>query len=222
MSHEGFDHLIKNLSTILTQDLIQNKKNFPYFYNEDYRIWLEQILLPDTRLVIEPNIQGSTLSIVYKDGKLAKIISKKVFSMEIILDIENLPTKIAINKDIIIKGQLYESNTALVQNKFSTNKYLMNRNSARNQLSFCCFQIINSDLNHLTQISELIKLGFQCPENRFIKYLSQVYLYIKLWREGHLFRQYPSKGIVLKVNSRKLQKQLSYNSSYANWMAFVN
>ena len=55
------------------------------------------------------------------------------------------------------------------------------------------------------------------PETQFIKFKSDVDLYVQLWREGELFAKYPREGIVLKVNSKKLQKQLGRKLNCPKW-----
>ena len=75
----------------------------------------------------------------------------------------------------------------------------------------------NNDHNHSSQLIELQQLGFEIPESETTNRTSQVDLYVQMWKEGKLFKQYPTDGIVIKINSRKLQKQLGENSVCPNW-----
>ena len=83
-------------------------------------------------------------------------------------------------------------------------------------LSFCAFQIFSTNLNHSSQLTELEQLGFEIPESETTNWTSQVDLYVQLWKERKLFHQYPTDGIVIKVNSRKFQKQLVETSYVSN------
>ena len=85
------------------------------------------------------------------------------------------------------------------------------------KLPFCSFQILNSDQNQYQALQGLQKLGFEIPKTEFTNFVGEVEMYRKLWQEGKLFAQYPTDGIVLKVNSRKLQKQLGENNYFSNW-----
>ena len=51
----------------------------------------------------------------------------------------------------------------------------------------------------------LKKLGFTIPEYKSLNFTSQVEMYRKQWNDGQLFNNYPTDGIVVKINSRKLQ-----------------
>ena len=52
----------------------------------------------------------------------------------------------------------------------------------------------------------LQKLGFEIPGAEHTN-PSGVEIYRQFWKEGKIFSSYPMEGIVLTVNSRKLQKQ---------------
>ena len=74
-------------------------------------------------------------------------------------------------------------------------------------LAFCAFQILNGELNYYSSLEVLKKLGLEIPAAEHTN-PSAVEMYRQFWKEGKLFSSYPTDGIVLSVNSRKLQKQL--------------
>ena len=49
------------------------------------------------------------------------------------------------------------------------------------------------------------ELGFTIPKFVEANRTSQIELYRKAWLNGKLFNEYPTDGIVVKINSRKLQ-----------------
>ena len=72
-------------------------------------------------------------------------------------------------------------------------------------------------MNHFQSLQELRHLKFEIPENEFTNFISDIEIYLQFWKEGKLFKSYPTSGIVLKINSRKLQKQLGENNLSMNW-----
>ena len=77
--------------------------------------------------------------------------------------------------------------------------------SKSDHLSFCSFQIINGRLNQHESLIYLKKLGFTITEYKSLKFTSQVEILRKKWADKKLFTNYPTDGIVFKINSRKLQ-----------------
>ena len=66
-----FDHLINNLERISTTNSLFNnnsgKKGLLSPTEGNHRKWLDK-LLPNTSLILEPNIIGSSIAILYKNG----------------------------------------------------------------------------------------------------------------------------------------------------------
>ena len=120
-------------------------------------------------------------------------------------------------KNIEIRGVLYKSNLDMLSSEHLANNFLTQKNPKEDSLKFCAFKILNSNQNQYQSLKELQKLGFEVPEAQFTKFKSEVDLYVQLWREGELFAKYPTDGIVLKVNSKKLQKQLGGNLNCSKW-----
>ena len=68
------------------------------------------VLLPDTRLIIEPKVDGCAIAIQYIDGELVKAITRKGGDVtNKIKDIPDVPSKINIKGLIQIRGELYAS-----------------------------------------------------------------------------------------------------------------
>ena len=70
------------------------------------------------------------------------------------------------------------------------------------------YSMENLTINYFSSLQVLERLGFEIPETEFTNYTSDVEQYRAFWKEGNLFTNYPTDGIVLTFNSRKLQKQL--------------
>ena len=67
-------------------------------------------------------------------------------------------------------------------------------------------------------LNYLKKCGFSTPESYFTNHTSEIQIYRKNWLERKKFTKYPTNGIVIKINSRKLQllreKSLSQNNEW--------
>ena len=221
-----FNHLVNNLERITSNNSIFNndsgKKAFQATYQGEFKDWLET-LLPNTRIIIEPNIIGSSIGIQYLNGKLNKVINKNSFEItNRIKHIKSIPKYLPINNRIEINGVLYHDQNV---NKMRKLLGLLETKKADKEIKtihFCAFQIFNCNINHFQALKELKNLNFEVPQTQFTNFTSDVEIYRQCWREGKIFQNYPTKGIVLKVNSRKLQKLLGENNLLANWAYSIN
>ena len=65
-------------------------------------------LLPDTRLLIEPKIDGCAIAIKYIDGKLDSAISRKgVDVTRKIEQVKDVPKEINIRSSFVVRGELF-------------------------------------------------------------------------------------------------------------------
>ncbi len=217
-----FNHLVNNLERITSNNSIFNndsgKKAFQATYQGEFKDWLET-LLPNTRIIIEPKIIGSNICIKYVNGKLEKVIDQN--SHEItkrIKHIKNIPKCLPIKKRIEISGVLYHSQHENFERTLDTKKV----DTEIKRPNFCAFQIFHCNINHFQALKELKKLNFEIPQTQFTNFTSDIEIYRRCWRDGQLFQNYPTKGMILKVNSRKLQKLLGENNQLANWSYSIN
>jgi len=173
-------------------------------------------LLPDTRLIVEPKIDGCAIALIYIDGELIKPISRKGGDLiNKIKKISDVPDKIKVHGLIQIRGELYapaEHDRPSYSQRQSA-AFMRAADSKSDHLSFCAFQIINGRLNQHDSLQYLKKLGFTIPEYKSLNFTSQVEMYRKQWANKKLFNNYPTDGIVVKLNSRKLQliREKSYS-----------
>ena len=66
------------------------------------------------------------------------------------------------------------------------------------------------------------ELGFTIPKFVEANRTSQVETYRQAWLNGKLFNEYPTDGIVIKINSRKLQLiREKSNESYPFWQMAI-
>ena len=184
-------------------------------------------LLPDTRLIIEPKIDGCAIAIQYIDGELVKAIARKGGDVtNKIKDVPDVPSKVKVQGLLQVRGELFNPSEyeRPSYSQRQSGAYLRAAYAKSDHLSFCSFQIINGRLNQHESLIYLKKLSFTVPEYKSLKFTSQVEMFWQQWANKKLFANYPTDGIVVKINSRKLQllREKSYEV-YPFWqMAIKN
>ena len=224
--HEGSDHLIRNLERIHQETSIFNyksgRKAFLSIGEGNIREWLEK-LLPNTRIILEPKIIGSSIGIQYINGRLNKAINKNSEDItERVRSLKNIPKNLQIKSRIEIRGILYDDKNTSNKNNETEVIRIQNSKQHLKSLSFCAFQIFHCNINHFQSLQELKQLNFEIPQTQFTNFISDIEIYLQCWKDGNLFKRYPTNGIVLKINSRKLQKYLGENNLYINWAYAIN
>ena len=226
VSDYQFDQLENNLMRINPKaDYFTNKKALPLpSLPKDQITEFIEGLLPDTRLLIEPKIDGCAIAIKYIDGKFSKAISRKGRDVsKKIYQIKTVPKQINIRSSFVVRGELF---TAEEEPSFSqriASGYLRSGDYQPNKkICFCAFQIINGRLNQYESHIYCRKLGFTIPKFVEANRTSQVETYRQAWKSGKLFADYPTDGIVVKINSRKLQllREKSYGV-YPYWQIAI-
>ena len=221
ISDKAFDQLERNLLRTDPQlDYFDQRSNLllPSLAKGDYKEFLTN-LLENTRLSIQPKIVGCPIAIKYINGKFNKAITRKGFDVSSkIKQIKNVPDCIPIKRDFQIRGELYATNQVAGISQRITKKYLNDKEGIGESLRFCCFQILNGRLNQYETLNYLKKCGFSTPDSYFTNHTSEIQIYKKNWLEKKIFAKYPTNGIVIKINSRKLQllreKSLSQNNEW--------
>ena len=182
-------------------------------------------LLPDTRLIIEPKIDGCAIAIQYIDGELVKAIARKGGDVtNKIKDIPDVPSTVKVQGLLQVRGELFNPSEyeRPSYSQRQSGAYLRAADSKSDHLSFCSFQIINGRLNEHDSLQYLKKLGFTIPEYKSLNFTSQVEMYRKQWLDKKLFTNYPTDGIVVKINSRKLQLiREKSNECYPHWQMAI-
>ena len=209
MSDAQFDQLERNLLRIDPDCDYFNKNNnliLSSLPKDQLREFLDS-LLPSTRLLIEPKIVGCAIAIKYVDGKFNSSISRKGKDVsKKIQAVKDVPKEISVRSCLMVRGELFTPEKRSNYSQRISFGYLRSRNYQPNQeISFCAFQIINSNCNEYESLIYLRKLGFTIPEIVEANRTSQVEIFWKAWKSGKLFTYYPTDGLVVKINSRKLQ-----------------
>ena len=229
ISDTQFDQLEANLYRVNPKANYFTKKTklpLPSLPKDRIKEFLDGLTL-QTRLIIEPKIDGCAIAIQYINGELVKAISRKGKDLtNKIKKIPDVPNQIGIRGLFQVRGELYApleyERPSYSQRQAAA--YIRAADCKSDHLSFCSFQIINGRLNQHESLIYLKKLSFTVPEYKSLKFTSQVEMFWQQWADKKLFANYPTDGIVVKINSRKLQllREKSYEV-YPFWqMAIKN
>ena len=225
ISDKQFDRLEANLLRIKPKCdyfLSKNRLILPSLPKNQIKKFLDE-LLPNTKLLIEPKIDGCAIALQYKNGKLEKSITREGTDVTSkIIKIQNIPNKLPIQGVFQIRGELYAPNRTPNFSQRIASGYIRAKEGLAENLSFCGFQILNTRLNQSEAKKYLKKLGFSTPTDFYCNFTSQVQILRKKYSEGKLFKEYPTDGIVVKINSRKLQllREKSYGV-YPHWQMAI-
>ena len=91
-------------------------------------------------------------------------------------------------------------------------------------LAFCAFEIMGKDNGYeVDTLQKLLCLGFHvCGHVRIASYvLKKVKILHDDWLDSLIFSRYPTDGLVVKVNSHKLQSKLGSSSIAPRWAIAV-
>jgi len=158
----------------------------------------------DTDIVVEPKIDGCAVAIEYRDGIIHKAITRKGKDItRKMTNVHSVPLSVPTKDTIQIRGELYTKDVAGNVSQRIAAGYLRSKSFIPNvNLKFCAFQIINAEINQWDSLSLLLKLGFHT-----IRSYSKVPAWSLKESYKHWYKNdFPTDGIVLKINSYKLQQ----------------
>ncbi len=225
ISNRQFDQLEKNLLRIKPNcDYFKRIKKLalPSLEKDTIDVFLKG-LLPDTRLLIEPKIDGCAIALQYRNGILEKAISREGADVTCkLIKVQDIPNNFPLQGILQVRGELYAPNQHPNTSQRIASGFIRAKEGFSESLSFCAFQILNSKLNQYESKKSLSKLGFTIPQDISCNFTNQVEIFRKQWLEGKLFSKYPTDGIVVKINSRKLQlMREKSNLDYPYWQVAI-
>ena len=221
-----FFHLLNNLDRTSYKNSVFNydsgRKALLSLGQGSIREWLET-LLPNTKLIIEPKIIGLDIGIQYIEGKFNKAINENSEDLtENVNYLSCIPKMIPIKNRLEIRGVLYNDDNSTDKNKIKELIDIKKASIGLKELKFCAFHIFYCNINQFQALQELKSLNFEIPETESTNFLSDVEIYRQCWNDEKLFQKYPTSGIVLKINSRKLQKYYGENNISRHWAYAIN
>ena len=212
VSDKEFDILEKKLYEMHPDsDYFTNKDALPLpsLEKESIEDFLDG-LDKNTDICIEPKLDGCAVAIEYRNGKIFNAITRKGKDIkDKMIRIRTVPLTVSTKKTIQVRGELFtdfgygqiKPGDGAKSQRIASG-YLRSKSFDPDpKLTFFAFQIINSKLNQWDALFLLKDIGFKT----FVRSLVPAYSI----KEGHMrwfSSNYPTDGIVLKINDYKLRQ----------------
>ena len=193
--------------------------------------------------VCELKIDGLSVSLLYKDGKLVRAATRGngVVGEDITHNVEtikNVPLTIDYKDDLEVRGEIYMPKKSFLKlneerAKNNQNLFANPRNAAagsvrqldssvaakRNLSTFIYHLPITNEFKyHHESLEFMKKLGFSVNSNIFVaSSIDEVIKYVDKWKENRDSLPYEIDGIVIKVDNLEEQQKLGYTARTPRW-----
>lgn len=221
---------------------LSNVFNESEIINFDERI---KKVVPNPNYVAELKIDGLSVSLLYKDGKLLRAATRGdgVTGEDIthnVKTIKSIPLRLSRPIDIEVRGEIYMSKKAFneLNEKRTLNgeePFANPRNAAAGSVrqldsSIAAERKLDAFLYHIPEaekyniasqdgaLSFMKELGFVVnPNIRVIHNISELLEFTSYWTEHRDSLDYEIDGIVIKLNNLEGQKKLGFTAKYPKW-----
>ena len=221
MSDDLFDELVNKLHSVNP-----NHKVFGKPFGGDSLLSLDNCRLEEwyrgkrknTPLVIEPKIDGVALALVYQSGELQRAYTRTGRDVtRYALEVPDIPIEVPRLGQFTVRGELYAFNEFSPKSQRVAAAQLRRIQPECHLLSFMAFQILNSQNDHTENLKRLDEYGFNVVPYTIVNTYDEVKKRHDGWLDGRFFEFLPTDGIVVKVNSRSIQKQLGQSKRCPHW-----
>ena len=201
----------------------------------------------DFEYVCELKFDGASISITYINGLMQRAVTRGdgVKGDDVTLNvrtIKNVPEKIENKKipaEFVMRGEILMTRSVFDRLNFERERdglqlFANPRNAASGTLKLldpkivasrtldCMFYfILGEDLpsdNHFTNMQFAASLGFKVPESMALcKNIGEVFDFINFWNTERKNLPYDIDGVVVKVNSLSLQRELGFTAKSPRW-----
>jgi len=197
--------------------------------------------------VCELKFDGASISITYRNGSIFRALTRGDGSKgdDVTLNVKtirNIPLKVTADKlpeEFVIRGEILMPRAVfnrLNDERIKTGNapFANPRNAAAGTLKLldpkivasrtldCMIYFLLSDElphdNHLENLQEAAGWGFNVPDSiRLCKDIDEVLSFISYWNSERKNLPYDIDGVVIKVNSLKLQEDLGFTAKSPRW-----
>ena len=182
-----------------------------------------------TQLLVQPKIDGCAVAARYIDGRLVKAWTRSgkdiTAAMRLVRDFPQVLTE---SVDIEVRGELFGVGLSGASSQRLAAGHIRKKAPTVNKkLSFSAFQIFGFDLVDFEHevMFRLENLGFKNIGSRLLRFGKDEAPMIKRmfsqWEDSFLWSEYPTDGLVVKVNDHKLQAKLDKQAKTAPLWAFA-
>ena len=213
----------------------------------DFDNRIKKIINTDFEYVCELKFDGSSISLTYEKGKLVRAVTRgdgvkgddvtrnvrTIKSIPLQLRGNDFPDEFEIRGEIVmpfavfneLNAELELAGEQLLANPRNTAAgTLKMKNSsvvASRKLDACFYYILGKDLpfdGHYESLQKAKEWGFKISEaTEICKNLNEVFSFLKKWDVERHQLPVATDGVVIKVNSKKLQDNLGFTAKSPRW-----
>jgi DNA ligase (NAD+) len=201
----------------------------------------------DVEYVCELKFDGASVSLTYQNGRLKRALTRGdgskgddvTLNVKTIRDIPLIIDSVSIPSEFVVRGEVLM--TRSVFNKLNEGRtaegvqiFANPRNAAAGTLKLldpkivasrsidCFFYFILGEQlpfdNHFENMQFASELGFKVPDSiKLCKNIGEVIEFINNWDTARKNLPYDIDGVVIKVNSLSLQRELGYTAKSPRW-----
>lgn len=235
--------ILKEFEKVVHQKPLLSLSNV--FNKEEVISFVEKTGNINQEIVCELKIDGLSVSIIYKNGKLEKAATRGdgIIGEDITVNvktIKSIPLFLKDNIDLEVRGEIYMSKKVLQEInelRISEGKEVLKntRNAAagsvrnldskitlQRKLDSFIYQIVEPEKyklkTHYEALEYLKEMGFKVnPNIKNLNNIEDIINFIEEWTKKRDSLPYDIDGIVLKVNSFEVQNYLGFTSKYPRW-----
>lgn len=182
--------------------------------HETFRDWRDR-LPADIAFVVEPKIDGCAVALRYVNGRLAAAWTRSGRSAMPAIDlVKSVPRTIKAPGTVQINGELYDVGVEKSQQNAAKS---LNKAPNGDGLAFMAYTLVDAQGDELASLQSMSKWGFIVPDVLVCTRDSEVIALHRRWKNGDLFQSLPTDGIVVKVMSHDLQRELGVTPKFPCW-----
>lgn len=201
----------------------------------------------DVEYVCELKFDGASISITYRNGSMIRALTRgdgtrgddvttnirTIRSLPMKINAGDLPDEFVVRGEILMPRAVFDrinrerTEAGLIpfanprNAAAGTLKTLDTKIVASRELTCFVYFLLSEDLPHDTHHSNLLKAkqwGFNVPDSiRLCRSIDEVIEFINQWDIERKKLPYDIDGVVIKVNSLKLQEELGYTAKSPRW-----
>jgi DNA ligase (NAD+) len=165
--------------------------------------------------VVEPKVDGCAVALRYVNGKLDAAWTRSGRSAMPAIDlVESVPRTIKASGIVQVNGELYDVGVEKSQQNAAKS---LNKKPNGDGLAFMAYTLVDAQGDELASLQTMSKWGFIVPDAMVCTRDSEVIALHRRWEAGDLFDSLPTDGIVVKVLSHDLQRELGVTDRYPCW-----
>lgn len=182
--------------------------------NELFEDWRYRLPAGIT-FVVEPKVDGCAVALRYVNGKLDAAWTRSGRSAIPAIDlVESVPRTIKASGIVQVNGELYDVGVEKSQQNAAKS---LNKTPSGDGLAFMAYTLVDAKGDELASLQSMSRWGFIVSDAMVCTRDSEVIALHRRWEAGDLFDSLPTDGIVVKVLSHDLQRELGVTDRYPCW-----